>query len=235
MQEEKDFTFLEELFEDFKTNLKSELNISENLTDKEINDMLVLIIKEYEEEFETNFTEIFLYNYYKNLLNSYNNTMNKILNFVQTKHALDNNGKEIVTKAERNDCADVLYLFGFKKNDTEMPTLTSKITGRLITVDYSVINIINNNDIFVIPPKGKPELRGPHTNYTIEYSLDYWQNFKKQITKYIQTFEKEHSEDFLDDLEDYRYWLNQYRVFNTFLSQINNEKNLNKGGKNVKN
>lgn len=232
---QKDLTFIEELFEDFKTNLKSELNISENLTDKEIKDMLVLIIKEYEEEFEKNFTEIFLYNYYKNLMNSYNNTMNKILNFVQTKHVLENNGKNEVIQAERNDCNDVLYLFGFQKNDTEPPSLKSKITGRLITVDYSVINIINNNDIFVIPPKGRPELRGPHTNYTIEYSKDYWQNFKSKINQYIQNFETKHSEDFLDDLEDYRYWLNQYRVLNTFLNQINNEKELNQGGKNVKN
>ena len=230
MQKEK-ITLLETLLEDYRESLIEELNIHDNPSDKELHNILVFIVKQYEREFENDFSDIFIYNYYKNILNNYNNTMNKILNFVKTKKTFENDGKDEAIQAERRDCEDVLYLYKLKISNRPN-VLISQITGHEIPVNQSVINIITNNDIFVIPPKGKPELRGPHNNYTIEYSIDYWENFKKQITKYTQDFEKNHSQDFLEDLADYRFWLNQYNIFDIY---INNEEEKKEGEKHVKN
>ena len=227
-------TLLETLLEDYRESLIEELNIHDNPSDKELNNILVFIIKQYEQEFENDFSDIFIYSYYKNILNNYNNTMNKILSFIKTKKPLKNDGKDEAMQAERRDCDDVLYLYKLKISN-QPHTLISQVTGHEIPVNQSVINIINNNDIFMIPPKGKPELRGPHSNYTIEYSLDYWENFKKQITNYTQEIEKNHSEDFLEDLADYRFWLNQYNVFNIYINKLNNERETKEGEKHVKN
>ena len=227
-------TLLETLLEDYRESLIEELNIHDNPSDKELNNILVFIIKQYEQEFENDFSDIFIYSYYKNILNNYNNTMNKILSFIKTKKPLKNDGKDEAMQAERRDCDDVLYLYKLKISN-QPHTLISQVTGHEIPVNQSVINIINNNDIFMVPPKGKPELRGPHSNYTIEYSLDYWENFKKQITNYTQDFEKNHSEDFLEDLADYRFWLNQYNVFNIYINKLNNERKTKEGEKHVKN
>ena len=87
--------FDEKLFNDFMEELKSELNTYEDLSDEEIKQVLESIIKEYENEFYNNFSEIFFYNYYKNILC---NAMDKILNFVQTKESLNNKGKDEVLK-----------------------------------------------------------------------------------------------------------------------------------------
>ena len=227
--------FDEKLFNDFMEELKSELNTYEDLSDEEIKQVLESIIKEYENEFYNNFSEIFFYNYYKNILC---NAMDKILNFVQTKESLNNKGKDEVLKVTNAACSDVLYLFDFdfvNSHDSTQNKFISKITGKEIPINYQVAEIITNDDIFFRPPKGDPNLRGPHINYTIEYSLDYWLKFKENIQNYIDTFEKTHSEDFLEDLNDYRYWLNKYRGLTYFLSQKDILKNFEGGEKHVKN
>ena len=239
MQEEKNkahLTLLEEMFEEFKEDLKNDLNIDEPLTDEELKQLLIAIIREYEGEFYNDFNDIFIYTYYKNLLNSNNNTINKILNFTKSKKILDNAGKEEVLKAERADCNDVLYLYGldYVKSPKENK-FVSKITGKEIPVGYSVAEIIDNNDVFFRPPKGNPDLRGPHITFSIEYDYSYWLKFQKNISKYVEDFEKEHSTDFLEDLEDYRYWLNKYRALITFLKQENIVCYLKGGGHHVKN
>ena len=239
MQEDKSqthFTLLKEMFEDFKEDLKDNLNINESLTDEELTQLLTAIIKEYEGEFYNNFTDIFIYTYYKNLLNSSNNTMSKILNFTKSKKILDNEGKEDVLKAERTDCSDVLYLYGFEyAKSPDGNQFLSKITGKKIPVGYSAAEIIDNNDVFFRPPKGNPNLRGPHITFSIEYDHSYWLQFKENITKYTQDFEKTHSKDFLEDLKDYRYWLNKYRALITFLKQKNTVCYLKGEGYHVKN
>lgn len=239
MQEEKNkthLTLLEEMFEEFKEDLTNDLNIDESLNDEELKQILIAIIKEYESEFYNDFTDIFIYNYYKNLLNSNNNTMNKILDFTKSKKILDNEGKEDILKAERADCSDVLYLYGFDYvKSQEENTFISKITGKKIPINYPAAEIIDNNDIFFRPPKGNPDLRGPHITFSIEYDYNYWLKFKENIAKYIENFEKNHSKDFLEDLEDYRYWLNKYRILNTFLKQENTVCYLKGGERHVKN
>ena len=234
--QEKSFIYDEKLFEQFKEELKKELNIYSEPSDKELNDILDFIIKEYEQEFSQIFTEIFFYTYYKNLLTGHNDTMNKIIDFTENKKPLNDEGKPQVIKAERNDCYNTLYLYDLKYQANQEETkLISNITGQKIPVDYSAVNVITNNDIFKIPPKGDPNLRGPHIYPTIEYSPQYWQDFKNQIIKYIQNFETKHSQNFLADLEDYHYWLNKYHIFQRFLNQITDEQALNEGGKHVKN
>ena len=98
MQEHKDkkyATFFEELFDDFKESLKSDLHVDEMTTDEELKQLLISIINEYENEFYNNFTELIIYNYYKNLLNSYNNTLNRILKATNTNQSFNNDEKEI--------------------------------------------------------------------------------------------------------------------------------------------
>ena len=239
MQEEKKkmhLTLLEEMFEEFKEDLTNDLNIDEPLTEEELKQLLIAIIKEYEGEFYNDFTDIFIYTYYKNLLNSNNNAMNKILDFTKSKKILDNAGKEDVLKAERADCNDVLYLYGFDYvKSSEENKFISKITGKEFPIGYPVAEIIDNNDVFFRPPKGNPDLRGPHITFSIEYDYNYWLKFKENIAKYIENFEKNHSKDFLEDLEDYRYWLNKYRILNTFLKQENTVCYLKGGERHVKN
>ena len=162
--------------------------------------------------------------------------MNKILDFTKSKKILDNEGKEDILKAERADCSDVLYLYGFDYvKSQEENTFISKITGKKIPINYPAAEIIDNNDIFFRPPKGNPDLRGPHITFSIEYDYNYWLKFKENIAKYIENFEKNHSKDFLEDLEDYRYWLNKYRILNTFLKQENTVCYLKGGERHVKN
>lgn len=239
MQEEKKkmhLTLLEEMFEEFKEDLTNDLNIDEPLTEEELKQLLIAIIKEYEGEFYNDFTDIFIYTYYKNLLNSNNNAMNKILDFTKSKKILDNAGKEDVLKAERADCNDVLYLYGFDYvKSSEENKFISKITGKEFPIGYPVAEIIDNNDVFFRPPKGNPDLRGPHITFSIEYDYNYWLKFKENIAEYIENFEKNHSKDFLEDLEDYRYWLNKYRILNTFLKQENTVCYLKGGEHHVKN
>lgn len=239
MQEEKKkmhLTLLEEMFEEFKEDLTNDLNIDEPLTEEELKQLLIAIIKEYEGEFYNDFTDIFIYTYYKNLLNSNNNAMNKILDFTKSKKILDNAGKEDVLKAERADCNDVLYLYGFDYvKSSEENKFISKISGKEFPIGYPVAEIIDNNDVFFRPPKGNPDLRGPHITFSIEYDYNYWLKFKENIAKYIENFEKIHSKDFLEDLEDYRYWLNKYRILNTFLKQENTVCYLKGGERHVKN
>lgn len=234
--ETQNLTLFEERFAEFKDELKEDLNIDESLTNDELKQLLTAIIKEYESEFYDNFTDIFIYTYYKNLLNSSNNTMNQILDYVKSKRILDSTGKEKVLKSERADCNDVLYLYGFEyAEDQEKSTFISKITGKKIPTNYQVAEIINNNDIFFRPPKGNPDLRGPHITYSIEYGIDYWTKFKEEISQYITNFEKNHSEEFIEDLKDYRYWLNKYRAFITYLKQENTLLYLKGGESHVKN
>lgn len=239
MQEEKKkmhLTLLEEMFEEFKEDLTNDLNIDEPLTEEELKQLLIAIIKEYEGEFYNDFTDIFIYTYYKNLLNSNNNAMNKILDFTKSKKILDNAGKEDVLKAERADCNDVLYLYGFDYvKSSEENKFISKISGKEFPIGYPVAEIIDNNDVFFRPPKGNPDLRGPHITFSIEYDYNYWLKFKENIAKYIENFEKIHSKDFLEDLEDYRYWLNKFRILNTFLKQENTVCYLKGGERHVKN
>lgn len=235
MQENKnDLSAFEMLFEDFKNKLNQELNIYEKLSNEDYKQLLTSFIKEYESEFYNNFSEIFIYDYYKSLIN--NNVMNKILDFVQQRQSLNNQGKNEILKAERISCKDVLnfYNFDLKQNSSEN-MFVSGITGKAIPINYITAEIITNEDIFFRPPKGDPKLRGPHVNYTIEYSYNYWVNFKEQILKYIDDFEKNHSEDFLEDLNDYRYWLNKYHMLKTFLNQKETVGNLKGGKNNVKN
>lgn len=228
---------IEDFFEIFKTNLKKDLNLYENLNNNEYQELLTSIIEEYESEFYNDFSEIFIYCYYENLLNS--NVMDQIIEFVKNKVALNNTGKEEVLKSERAICKDVLYLYHFDfikpQNDEAESKFVSKITGKEIEINYSAAQIITNDDIFFRPPKGDPRLRGPHVNYTIEYSLDYWLKFKEKILAYIKDFEKKHSVDYLEDLKDYRYWLNKYRTFTNLLNQTNALKEMKEGGKHVKN
>lgn len=231
-----DLLTIENFFEKFKTNLKQDLNIYESLDDEEYQEILTSIIKEYESEFYNDFSDIFIYNYYQNLLNS--GVMNQIIEFVRNKVALNNTGKEDVLKAERTVCKDTLYLYGFEfiqEKDNSENKLISKITGKKIPINYLAAQIITNDDVFFIPPKGDPKLRGPHVNYTIEYGLDYWLKYKEQISNYIKKFEKSHPTDYIDDLNDYRYWLNKYRVFTNLLNQTNTLKEMKEGEKHVKN
>lgn len=222
------------LFEEFKNKLNQELNVYEKLSDDDYKQLLTSFIKEYESEFYNDFSEIFVYDYYKNLIN--NNVLDKLLNFVQKREALNNQGKDEILKAERAACKDVLSLYDFKltqKSDKNM--FISEITGKEIPINYTTAEIITNDDIFFRPPKGDPKLRGPHTNFTIEYSYNYWLNFKNQVLKYIQDFKQNHSEDFLEDLNDYRFWLDKYRTFIALLNQKETISNLKGGKNNVKN
>ena len=52
------------------------------------------------------------------------------------------------------------------------------------------------------------------------HDIDNLLSNEDEMLKYIEDFENNHSEDFLDDLKDYRFWLNKYRVLTTFLNQI---------------
>lgn len=210
--------FPEVLLEKFEESLKSELNIHDNLSDEQFEQILISIIKEYENEFYDEFNDIFIYTYYSNLV--YNKTIDKILEFVKTRESMNNKGKPEVLKSERTACQDVLYLFSFDF-DQNKNQFTSKITGKEIPINYQVAQIITNDNVFFRPPKGDPKLRGPHINYTIEYSLTYWIKFKEDIQKYIDTFEKKNSEDFLEDLKDYRFWLNKYRGLIYLINQKN--------------
>lgn len=222
------------LFEEFKNKLNQELNVYEKLSDDDYKQLLTSFIKEYESEFYNDFSEIFVYDYYKNLIN--NNVLDKLLNFVQKREALNNQGKDEILKAERAACKDVLSLYDFKftqKSDKNM--FISEITGKEIPINYTTAEIITNDDIFFRPPKGDPKLRGPHINFTIEYSYNYWLNFKNQVLKYIQDFKQNHSEDFLEDLNDYRFWLDKYRTFIALLNQKETISNLKGGKNNVKN
>lgn len=235
MHEEKfnKMTFFEELFQDFKNGLQEDLNIKEPQTDEELKELLEAIIKEYEDLFADNFTEIFIYTYYTNLLNNHH-TMDKILEFTKEKKPLNSKGKDKIIKSERADCYDTLYLYAFnyEKSENGRGTFVSQITGKEITINYLASQIIENSDIFFVPPKGKPSLRGPHITYTVEYSEEYWNSFKDKIIKYIADFEKSHTEDFLEDLADYRFWLNKYR---TLLNLLEAKNKLNEGGHYVKN
>lgn len=217
------------LFTQYKEDLIKKLNIKENLTNNQIKEILISIIKEYEIEFYHDFNEIFIYNYYCNLLYNQNKPIEQILNFVKTKETLKESGKQEVLEAEKIARNDVLYLYQFKlhKNEENTYEFISQITGQKIPINYEIAEIINNKDIFHIPPKGKPNLRGPLATYTIEYSPNYWQDFKNYIQKYVTSFEINHSKDFIEDLKDYRYWLHKYYTFICFInhSQIkNNEK-----------
>ena len=235
-QTSQNVTLFDEMFADFKEDLTNDLNIDEPLNDEELKQILIAIIKEYENEFYNDFTDIFVYTYYKNLLNSNNNTMNKILNFTKSKKILDNTGKEDVLKSERADCNDVLYLYSFDYvKSSEENKFVSKITGKEFPIGYPVAEIIDNNDVFFRPPKGNPGLRGPHITFSIEYDYNYWLKFKENIAKYIENFEKIHSKDFLEDLEDYRFWLTKYRILYTFLKQENLVCYLKGGERHVKN
>lgn len=234
MQEEKkyqDSNFPEVLLEQFEEALKDELNLYETPSDEEFKQILTSIIREYENEFHSEFTDIFIYNYYSNLLKG--KVIDKIIDFVKTKESLNNQGKDTVLKSERAACQDVLYLFDFDFNQDKENKFISNITGKEIPIGYEAAQIITNDDVFFRPPNGDPKLRGQHINFTIEYSLEYWLKFKEDIQKYIDTFEKTHSEDFLEDLKDYRFWLNKYRS----LIYLLNQKNILKeeGGKHVKN
>lgn len=235
MQNDKPLSFYEELFAQIKEKITDELNIQEPLSDEEIKNNLLYIIKQYEIEFKDDFTELFLFNYYQNLINT--NTMNKIITFAKYKKGFDDKGKEEILKAERSNCYDILYLYGLKKdpNSPNDNQYISSFTGNTITLKQDAIDIINNNDIFFVKPRGIPFLRGPHTTYTLEYSAHYWKHFKENITNYIEKFKKTHSEDYLEDIKDYRYWLNQYRVFNAFSSYINVGQTFKGGEKHVKN
>lgn len=221
-------TFENIIFEVFKNELKNDLNLYEDVKDEELIDILTSIIKEYEIEFKDSFTDIFIYTYYKNLLKC--KVIDNIINFVKTKESLKDTGKEEVLQEERMACQDVLYLFDF---DFKKDSFISNITGKQIPINYKVTQIIENKDIFFRPPGGDPKLRGPHINFTIEYSLDYWLKFKEDIQNYIKSFENTHSEDFLEDLNDYRYWLNKYHTF-MYYFKIQNKKEK-EGEKNVKN
>ena len=231
----KDKTFFDTLLFEFKNDLLAELNIKKSLTDDEIIELLSSIISEYELEFKNDFTEIFLYNYYKNLLNSPNFTMEKIISFTKEKKSLENKGKNEVLKAERQNCKDVLYLynFAFVTDEKGEDYFISQITGRKIPVSYKVSEIIKNNDIFFVPPKGDPKLRGPHITSSFEYDSSYWFKFKENIKEYINKFEKTHTQDYLDDLNDYRSWLSKYRTLKTCIDL--KRQFIEKGERHVKN
>ena len=109
MQEENSLkysNFPEVLLEKFEESLKSELNIHDNLSDEQFEQILISIIKEYENEFYDEFNDIFIYTYYSNLV--YNKTIDKILEFVKTRESMNNKGKPEVLKSERTACQDVL-------------------------------------------------------------------------------------------------------------------------------
>ena len=57
-------------------------------------------------------------------------------------------------------------------------------------------------DIFYIPPKGVPELRGPHVLGTIEYDCDFWMNYKLLLIKANREFIKSHSSEYMENLAD---------------------------------
>ena len=128
-----DLSAFEMLFEDFKNKLNQELNIYEKLSNEDYKQLLTSFIKEYESEFYNNFSEIFIYDYYKSLIN--NNVMNKILDFVQQRQSLNNQGKNEILKAERISCKDVLnfYNFDLKQNSSEN-MFVSGITGKAIPI-----------------------------------------------------------------------------------------------------
>ena len=217
---ENNVSFEEEMFENFKSNLKEQLNIKTSITDEEINQSLIYIIKQYELKFKDNFSELFLYDYYYNLLNT--NFINKIINFVKHKEGIDQIKKDAVLKEERKMCNDILNLYALTQTEYEN-TYVSDITNMKILLNSEAMDIINNDDIFFRKPKGKKELMGPHALYTYEYNENYWINFKENIKKYQESF----PESLVSDLEDYHFWLTRYHTFNNFLN--------NKGGKHVKN
>ena len=231
--------FFQTLLDSYNQSLKSELNLSDDITSDELKKQLIGIINEYELEFYNDYTDIFIYQYYKNLIN--NHVIDDIINFVQTKKPLNDEGKEDILKSERASCQDVLWLYDFNfeadlhQTDSKLQNkFVSQITGRNIYIDYPAAQIITNSDIFNRPPKGDPNLRGPHINYTIEYSPEYWLNFKSEISKYVSDFQSKHSDDYLEDLDDYRYWINKYRSLKYLMDQTNILNNL-EGGKHVKN
>ncbi len=233
----KPLSFYEDLFLSFKSDLLDEMNIKEQLSDEELKNQLTYIIKQYEMEFKDSYTDLFLYNYYQNLL--HNHTIDKILDYIKFRKGLTNNGRDKILISAKNDSNDAIYLYGlsFAESTEQGDIYTSSITGLQYLLKPQVTEIINNRDIFLRPPKGTPNLRGPHTTYTLEYGIIYWQNFKQHIVEYIDDFDHNHSDDFLEDLTDYRYWLNVYRIYTDFTNQIQitKERQLKQGGNHVKN
>ena len=225
MENKEKLSFQEELFQNFKVHLLEQLNIKESLTDEELKQNLVFIIKQYEIKFKDIFSDIFKYEYVRNILNT--GTMDKIINFVKHKGGIDEQKKEEIIQSERKNCLDVLNLYGLEKTD-QPNTYVSTITGLKIILNNDILDIINNNDIFLIKPKGKPELMGPHALYTLEYSENYWESFKQNIQAYIQNIK---NQEYIEDLKDYYFWLTCYHAFNNILK----ENTQNKGGKHVKN
>lgn len=221
--------------EKLKKFLNEQLNNENTLTEEQLKEQLEFIIKQYEMEFYNNFTEIFIYTYYQNLLNGTNSPMDQIINFTQNRKFLDNTGKEDVVKAERKACENVIKLYNLYVSplDNEQ-SYTSFATNLKIPLNYQAHQIIDNKDIFFRPPVGDPKLRGPHVNYTVEYSVNYWQEFKNQIEKYITDFENSHSKEFLEDLKDYQKWS---KLYDSLIYYINITKiyNENKGEAHVKN
>ncbi len=213
---------LSEAFFKVKTLIKKELNINEALTDEEIKNNLEFIIRAYEEEFEKDYSSLFIYTYCSNLLN---NTMDEIINFTSNRKPMDNNGKYVILNQERNDMNTSLQMLGINYLNN---SFVSKITNKTFKINQTVNEIINNNDIFIRPPKGNPKLLGPHITSTIVYDTNYWIQFKKDICKYINDFEN------IFDKETIKNYYTIVKLYGAFTTALNICETL-KGENHVKN
>lgn len=218
----KDNLKFNEAFFELKALIKKELNINDTLTDEEIKSNLEFVIKAFEEEFENSYSSLFIYTYYNNLLN---NTIDDIIYFTLNRKPMNNDGKGAILNQERNDMNTSLQMLGINYLNN---SFVSKITNKTFNVNQAVNEIINNSDIFIRPPKGNPELLGPHATPTIVYDIDYWLQFKKNICKYINDFENSF------DKETIKNYYTIVKLYDAFIEALDMCEIL-KGGKYVKN
>ncbi len=175
-------------------------------------DELINDITMYENMFKDDFDEIFNYFYNQNLLDG---TMDDIINFTIFKKILNKKfnpygpGNDEVIKEAKDDCAAALDKLNLIFNGD---FFTSKITSRNYAISYQTKERIMAKDIFYIPPKGVPELRGPHVLGTIEYDCDFWMNYKLLLIKANREFIKSHSSEYMENLTNYCLCVEKYNL-----------------------
>lgn len=208
-------------FKKFKESLSDELNMRQTLDEEELNNLLTMIIGEYEKEFGKIYSKIFLYTYYKNILNV---SMDKLLNFIKENPKEE---KEEIIKLVNQNKKDTLFMYNLSYQDN---CLVSGVTGKTFEIDYKINEILDSENVFLRPPRGMPNLRGPHATPTFEYNLNYWNDLKEDMIKQVKEFEKD--DNLLEDLKDYETWLQRYRTLNSYIKL---KKNLERNEKHVKN
>ncbi len=212
---------INDYFLQLKSIIMKELNIVTELSDEELKNNLDFLIASFEDEFKNIYPSLFIYTYYKKLLDG---SFNNILFFVLNKKTLNIDGKENILKQERNDMKNSLDMIGMEYINN---CFVSKISGKTFNSNQKADEIINNDDVFLRPPKGDPKLIGPHALPTLAYDSDYWVKFKDDMCEYISQFEKNNDRE---EIKNYYSCVKMYNAYITVLGMKNLE-----GGNYVKN